>query len=68
MDHMSRYSRYHAKTMVKPNKKKSRVILNRDLKATIHLNFTCPSSLKRRPTASKTTTPIFYFLHNLSLG
>ncbi|KAL0878259.1 hypothetical protein Bca101_027965 [Brassica carinata] len=54
--------------MVKPNKKKSRVILNRDLKATIHLNFTCPSSLKRRPTASKTTTPIFYFLHNLSLG
>ncbi|CAN6853134.1 unnamed protein product [Brassica oleracea] len=29
--------------------------------ATMHLNSTCPSSLKRRPTALKTTTPIFIF-------
>ncbi|KAL0683708.1 hypothetical protein Bca4012_050556 [Brassica carinata] len=61
MDHMSRYSRYHAKTMVKPNEKKVNGYFEQNLKATIHLNSTCPSSLKRRPTALKTTTPIFIF-------
>ncbi|CAG7893802.1 unnamed protein product [Brassica rapa] len=59
MDHMSLYSSYHAKTMVKPNKKKVK-----GYSPKFHMSFL----IKTTSNCSENDHAHFYFLHNLSLG